>query len=67
MVVGLITNNSEEVYREEVKLLTEWCTDDSLSLKVNKAKEMIVDFRKWSRVHTLLSIQGTVVDKSELL
>ena len=43
-VVGLITNNNETAYREEVKALEMWCQENNLSLSVNKTKEMIVDF-----------------------
>jgi gmma-aminobutyric acid receptor subunit gamma/cGMP-dependent protein kinase 2 len=44
-VVGLITNNNETAYREEVRDLTVWCQDNNLSLNVIKTKEMIVDYR----------------------
>ena len=45
-IVGLITGNDESAYREEVATLTTWCQDNSLSLNINKTKEMIVDFRR---------------------
>jgi uncharacterized protein YneR len=45
-VVGLITNNDEIAYREEVRDLTVWCQDNNLSLNMFKTKEMIVDYRK---------------------
>jgi hypothetical protein len=35
-VVGLITNNDETVYREEVRALGVWCQENILSLNVNK-------------------------------
>jgi hypothetical protein len=35
-VVGLITNNDETAYREEVRALLEWCQENNLSLNVNK-------------------------------
>ena len=35
-VVGLITNNNETAYREEVRALTEWLLENNLSLNVNK-------------------------------
>ena len=44
-VVGLITNNDETAYREEVRALGVWCQENNLTLNVNKTKEMIVDFR----------------------
>ena len=37
-VVGLITNNDETVYREEVRALVEWCQEKNLSLNVNKQR-----------------------------
>ncbi|CDQ97627.1 unnamed protein product [Oncorhynchus mykiss] len=48
-VVGLITNNNEMAYREEVRALGVWCQENNLTLNVNKTKEMIVDFRKQQR------------------
>ena len=54
-LVGLITNNDETVYREDVRALGEWCQENNLSLNVNKPKEMIVDFKKQQREHPALS------------
>ena len=45
-VVGLITNNDETAYMEEVRALAEWCQESNLSLNINKMKEQIVDFRE---------------------
>ena len=45
-VVGLITDNDETAYREEVRDLAGWCKNNNLSLNVTKTKEMIVDYRK---------------------
>jgi hypothetical protein len=47
-VVGLITNNDETAYREEVRALRVWCQENNISINVSKRKETIVDFR----VHT---------------
>ena len=60
-VVGLITDNDETAYREEVRDL--WCQDNNLSLNVIKAKEMIVDYRKRRTEHTLILIDGAVVEQ----
>ena len=65
-VVGLITNNDETAYREEVRALV-WCQENNLSLNVNKTKEMIVDFRKQQREHPPIHIEGTAVEKVESL
>ena len=45
-VIGLITNNDETAYREEVRALRVWCQENNLSLNVNKTKEIIMDFGK---------------------
>ena len=48
-VVGLITDNDETAYREEVRELSVWCQDNILSLNVIKTKEIIVDYRnRWA-------------------
>uniref|UniRef100_A0A8K9USR6 Reverse transcriptase domain-containing protein n=1 Tax=Oncorhynchus mykiss TaxID=8022 RepID=A0A8K9USR6_ONCMY len=62
-VVGLITNNDETAYREEVRALGVWCQKNNLTLNVNKTKEMIVDFRKQQREHPPIHIDGTVVER----
>jgi hypothetical protein len=43
-VVGLITDNDEAAYKEEVRDLEVWCQDNNFSLNVSKIKELI---RKW--------------------
>ena len=45
-VVGLITDNNETAFKEEVRELAVWCQDNNLSLNVSKTKELIVDYRK---------------------
>ena len=35
-MVGLITNNDETAYREEVSDLAVWCQDKNLSINVSK-------------------------------
>jgi hypothetical protein len=64
-VVGLITNNKETAYREEVRAPRVWCQENNLTLNINKTKEMIVDFRKQKREHLPIHINGTVVEKVE--
>ncbi len=64
VVLGLISNNDETAYLNEVERLTSWCQDNSLSLNVSKTKELIVDFRKrQQRPHTPLMISGTPVER----
>ena len=42
-VVGLITNNNETAYREEVRALGVWCQEKDLSLNIIKTKEMVME------------------------
>ncbi len=64
VVLGLINNNDEAAYLEEVERLTSWCQDNGLSLNVSKTKELIVDFRKrQQRPYTPLMISGTPVER----
>ena len=59
-VVGLITDNDETAYWEEVRDLAVWCQDNNLSLNVIKTKEMIVDYRKNRTSFTLLLLSVTI-------
>uniref|UniRef100_A0A3B3QVD1 Reverse transcriptase domain-containing protein n=1 Tax=Paramormyrops kingsleyae TaxID=1676925 RepID=A0A3B3QVD1_9TELE len=62
-VIGLISEDDETAYREEVRLLAEWCQDNNLTLNVNKTKEMIVDFRKQATEHRPINIGGEAVEQ----
>ncbi len=61
-VIGLITDNDETAYREEVSL-TKWCQENHLSLNIIKTKELVVDFWRQSRVHTPITIDKTPVER----
>ncbi len=64
VVRGLINNNDETAYLDEVERLTSWCQDNYLSLNVSKTKELIMDFRKrQQRPYTPLMISGTPVER----
>ena len=63
-IVGLISNNDESSYREEVDTLTSWCRDNNLSVNVSKTKRMIVDYsRRQEEEHAPLHINGSEVEK----
>lgn len=63
-VVGLISNNDEKAYLEEVGCLTRWCQDNNLLLNVSKTKEMLVDYgRKQGRIYSPLNIDGSPVER----
>ncbi len=64
VVLGLINNDDEAAYLDEVERLTSWCQDNCLSLNVSKTKELIVDFRKrQQQPYTPLMISGTPVER----
>ncbi len=58
-MVGLISNNDEMHYREEVAQLAEWCGTNNLSLNVGKTKEVMLDFRRNSVDHPPLTIDSS--------
>ena len=64
-VVGLITDNDETVYREEVKDLTVWCKDNNFPLNVIKTKEMSVDNKKMRTEHAPILLGGALVEQVE--
>ncbi len=61
--VGLISNNDETQYREEVAQLAEWCGTNNLSLNVGKTKEVVLDFRRNSVDHPPLTIDSSTVER----
>ena len=61
-IIGLISEDDEKDYVNEVKGVTDWCTDHNLLLNVKKTKELIFDFRKSQTTHKQLSIAGSDVD-----
>ncbi|KAL0204667.1 hypothetical protein M9458_002685, partial [Cirrhinus mrigala] len=62
-VVGLISNNDEMHYREEVAQLAKWCGANNLSLNVGKTKEVVMDFRRNSVDHPPLTIDSSTVER----
>lgn len=40
-IVGLITDDDEAAYREEVRLLGQWCQNNNLFLNVSKTKMLV--------------------------
>ncbi len=64
VVLGLISNNDETAYLDEVEIITSWCQDNCLSLNVSKTKELFVDFRKsQQRPYTPLMISWAPVER----
>ncbi len=64
-VVGLISNNDETHYREEVAQLAERCGANNLSLNVGRTKEVVMDFRRNSVDHPPPPIDHKQLDCGE--
>ena len=63
-VVGLVSNNDETAYREEVEHLAEWCANNNLALNTKKTKEVIVDFRRnKDGTHSPVHLSGEEVER----
>ena len=62
VIIGLLSNNDETSYRQEVMKFCKWCDDNYLNLNVSKTKEMLVDFRKIKSVISPLSIKDENVE-----
>ncbi len=63
-VVGLITDDNESAYREEVHSLKNWCHNSNLSLNISKTKELVVDFRRRTSEHSPpITIDRTPVEQ----
>jgi uncharacterized protein YneR len=62
-VVGLITDDNETAYKEEVRDLAVWCQDNHLN--INNTKELIVDYRKQRAEHFPIHTDGAEVKQVE--
>ncbi|KAK1803894.1 hypothetical protein P4O66_003838 [Electrophorus voltai] len=64
VVMGLISDNDERAYLEEIKQLENWCQGNNLLLNVSKTKELIVDCsKKQERHYEPVRINGTTVER----
>ncbi len=50
-MIGLITDNDETAYREEVSTLTKWCQENHLSLNIDKTPVERINSFKFLGVH----------------
>ncbi|TWW56974.1 RNA-directed DNA polymerase from mobile element jockey [Takifugu flavidus] len=62
-VIGLIKDNDESSYREEVDRLATWCHNNNLLLNTNKTKELVLDFRRKTDIHPPIHINGAAVER----
>uniref|UniRef100_A0A669B3Y2 Reverse transcriptase domain-containing protein n=1 Tax=Oreochromis niloticus TaxID=8128 RepID=A0A669B3Y2_ORENI len=62
-LMGLITNDDDTAYRDEVQRLSEWCNYNNLTLNTKKTKEVVLDFRKTRTDPPPLSIKVDYVER----
>ncbi|KAI4872717.1 hypothetical protein NFI96_007016, partial [Prochilodus magdalenae] len=63
-VIGLIRDNDETAYRDEIQHLSTWCHDNNLTLNTQKTKEIIMDLgRSRSQAHPPVYISGAAVEQ----
>ena len=56
VIVGLISNNDESEYNEQISEVVQWCKDHNLLLNAAKTKEIIFYFRHCNISHVPLSL-----------
>ena len=62
VIVGLISNNDESEYIEQISEVVLWYKAHNLLLNVAKTKELIFDFRHCNISHVPLFIDNSIVD-----
>ncbi len=66
VVEGLISDNIEKAYPEEVTHLENSCQENNLSMNISKTKELIAEFgRKQERNYQPHKIDGALVERVE--
>ena len=63
VLTGLITENIDTSYTEEVDSFVAWCARNHLVLNVEKTKEMIIDFRKNKGFFEPITIQDRQIER----
>jgi len=63
VLTGLITDNIDTSYTEEVDSFVDWCARNHLVLNVEKTKEMIIDFRKNKGFFEPITIQDRQIER----
>ncbi|KAK1806284.1 hypothetical protein P4O66_000153 [Electrophorus voltai] len=62
--MGLISDNDERAYLEEIKHVENWCQENNLLLNVSKTKELLVDCSKKQEWHyQAVRINGTTMGR----
>ena len=62
IMIDIIKNNDESVFRDEVDHMAAWCDANNLLLNTKKTKDIIVDFRRGGDTHQPIKINGVAVE-----
>ncbi|KAK1784416.1 hypothetical protein P4O66_001745 [Electrophorus voltai] len=61
--MGLISDNNEKAYLEEIKHLEKWCQENNLLLNISKTKVIVDCSKKQERHYQPVRISGTTVER----
>ena len=64
--IGMIINDDESDYRNEIELLVKWNNDNNIILNVDKPGELIADFRKCRNYKDSRIINGSAVEQANI-
>ena len=62
VIVGLISNNDESEYNDQISEVVQWCKAHNMLLNATKTKELIFDFRHCNISHVPLSTDNPIVE-----
>ena len=65
-MIGLIIHDKSD-YRNEIELLVKWNNDSNLILNVDKATELILDFRMCRNLKDSMIINGSAVKQVSII
>ena len=62
LLLGLISDNEEEYYKDAINGFVKWCEEHHLDLNVLKTKELIIDFRQKKEPLNPIFINGRPIE-----
>ena len=62
-MIGLITNNNDTLYQQQLDGFVNYCDANYLELNVSKTKEMVIDFRTSSSKPSPIVLKGSNVER----
>ena len=62
IMIGFTKDNDENHYRNTIKYVTNWCSQNYLDLNITKTKELNFNFRRNQSVNALIVINDKAID-----